>query len=543
MIASVLFMAVILLFGADDPAKFVDLPSIAIVLGGTLAATFLSYPLREIRRMFPLVAQVFRQERLETQHYDRRGGGAFRACGCAATCRPWSARCPRSATRFCAPACRLIIDRTPEDEIIDLLQWRIAHLRSREMAEAAIFRGMASYAPAFGMVGTLLGLINLMDLVGAGDLSVIGSQLAVALMTTLYGVLLANLLFKPIAVKLERRTEQRLVVMNMVLEGISMMCAGRSPSLMRETLKAFVAQFDDEMFDGGAAPTQPAPLPRPSPAMSNVDSTFCAASKPSQHPAAAASRSRQGLPARRYSRWHLETTVPVEEEGWLLTYLDVITLMLVMMVVMLSVAGPPGDATRQRRRPPPRQPPDPLATTTGRHRANASIACRPLPVTTASTQSATPTPPARHAESDTPQAPAEEAWASLKLDQIGEDVAITPGQDSVRFRISNELLFGSGDANLIDGGHARARQAPAHPAGRSRSAPGGRRPHRQHPDPDRALPVQLGALHRPGRQRGALPDRTRCARRSGCRPRATPTRARSAAKTTRWTATSTGAWN
>ena len=129
---------------------------------------------------------------------------------------------------------------------------RVVVFAKGEMAEAAIFRTMASYAPAFGMVGTLLGLINLMDLVGAGDLGAIGRQLAVALMTTFYGVLLANLVFKPIALKLERRTEERLVLMNMVLEGISMMCAGRSPSMMRETLKAFVAQFDDEMFDGGS---------------------------------------------------------------------------------------------------------------------------------------------------------------------------------------------------------------------------------------------------------------------------------------------------
>ena len=109
---------------------------------------------------------------------------------------------------------------------------------------------MASYAPAFGMLGTLLGLINLMDLVGAGDMKAIGSQLAIALITTFYGVLAANLIFKPIAVKLERRTEERLIVMNMVLEGISLMCAGRSPSLMRETLRAFVARHENEIYDG-----------------------------------------------------------------------------------------------------------------------------------------------------------------------------------------------------------------------------------------------------------------------------------------------------
>jgi chemotaxis protein MotA len=262
-LASVLFMGVIVLFGADDPRKFIDLPSIAIVLGGTLAATFLSYPMREIRRILPMIAQVLRQERLETQHAIEE---------VVALSRLWmrgelhavERALPQVSNPFLRTGVQMIIDRTPEDEIVDLLQWRIAHLRSREMAEAAIFRGMATYAPAFGMVGTLLGLINLMDLVGAGDLGKIGSQLAVALMTTLYGVLLANLIFKPIAVKLERRTEQRLVVMNMVLEGVSMMCAGRSPSLMRETLKAFVAQFDDEMFDGGTTPpkARPAPVPR-----------------------------------------------------------------------------------------------------------------------------------------------------------------------------------------------------------------------------------------------------------------------------------------
>jgi len=253
MIASVLLMAVIVLFAADNPWVFLDGPSIAIVLGGTLAATFLSYPLREVLRVFHLVGQVMRQERLDTR-------GDIEEL--VAISRLWIqgdlAAVERALQKVNNPFLRtgvqLIIDRTPEDEIVDMLQWRIARLRSRETAEAQLFRVMAGYAPAFGMVGTLLGLVNLMDLLGDGNMGVIGSQLAIALITTFYGVLLANLLFKPIAVKLERRTEQRLVLMNMVLEGISMMCAGRSPSMMRETLKAFVAQYDDEIYDGGGAP-------------------------------------------------------------------------------------------------------------------------------------------------------------------------------------------------------------------------------------------------------------------------------------------------
>src|SRR5690554_5181956 len=108
---------------------------------------------------------------------------------------------------------------------------------------------MAGFAPAFGMLGTLVGLVNLLFLLGDDDMTAIGRQMALALMTTFYGVLLANLLFKPVAVKLERRTEQRLVMLNTIMQGISMMSQGRSPSMMRETLNAFVAEVQDEIID------------------------------------------------------------------------------------------------------------------------------------------------------------------------------------------------------------------------------------------------------------------------------------------------------
>ena len=67
MVASIALMAVILLFGSDKPGNFIDAPSLAIVLGGTLAATFLSYPLREVLRVFHLVSQVMREEKLNTK--------------------------------------------------------------------------------------------------------------------------------------------------------------------------------------------------------------------------------------------------------------------------------------------------------------------------------------------------------------------------------------------------------------------------------------------------------------------------------------------
>lgn len=183
--------------------------------------------------------------------------------------------------------------------------------------------------------------------------------------------------------------------------------------------------------------------------MQNADSNFAGIDGFQPQPSPT---SRAKATSRRYSRWHLETSAPVEEEGWLLTYLDVITLMLVMMVVMLSVAGPPSKTGGKGVPNSTQPPPDPLATTLAAAVQKPDLMPH-MPVTAPNTQS----PQADGSEakvSDAPQAPAKEAWASLKLDQIGQDIAVTPGQDSVRFRISNELLFGSGEANLIDGGHA-----------------------------------------------------------------------------------------
>ncbi len=248
-VASFVLLGIVIFFAAEDPRLYVDWPSLGIVLGGTLAATFLSYPLKEVLRVFGLIATVLRNERTYVKN-DIEELVRISRLWINDDLRAVEKALENVTNPFLRTGVQLVIDQTPEEDILDLLQWRILRLRAREAAEAQLFRLMASFAPAFGMIGTLVGLINLMGVLGQGDLHVIGRQLAVALMTTFYGILLANLLFKPVAVKLERRTEQRVVLMNMVMQGVSMMCERRSPALMRETLKSFVAQFEDEIHDG-----------------------------------------------------------------------------------------------------------------------------------------------------------------------------------------------------------------------------------------------------------------------------------------------------
>lgn len=248
MVASIVLFGVILFFSADNAGMFFDLPSLLLVLVGTLAATFISYPLAEVIRILKLIGTIMRNERLYTQR-DIDDLIQISRIWMTGNIRAVETALAKVSNPFLRTGVQLVIDHASEDDIIELMQWRISRLRAKEHAEAQLFRVMASYAPAFGMMGTLIGLVNLMFMLGDGDITAIGQHMAFALITTFYGILLANLLFKPVAVKLERRTEQRVALMNMVMQGVSMMAQKRSPAMMQETLHSFMEKFDDEILD------------------------------------------------------------------------------------------------------------------------------------------------------------------------------------------------------------------------------------------------------------------------------------------------------
>ncbi|BAU58433.1 MotA/TolQ/ExbB proton channel family protein [Halorhodospira halochloris] len=247
-LGGLILLGSVFLIAAEEALIFLNLPGLAIVIGGTLAATFLAYPMDEVLRVFRLIWIILRNERIYTRD-DMEELIRISQLWFKGDTRAVEDALEHVANPFLRTGVQLLIDLTPEEDILDLLQWRISRLRAKEHAEAQIFRVMASFAPAFGMIGTLVGLINMMFILEDGDIADIGQQMGVALLTTFYGILLANLFLKPIAVKLERRTEQRLITLNMILQGISLMCQKRNPTLMRETLNSFIAQFKDEIRD------------------------------------------------------------------------------------------------------------------------------------------------------------------------------------------------------------------------------------------------------------------------------------------------------
>ncbi|WP_418067325.1 motility protein A [Sedimenticola hydrogenitrophicus] len=245
-VTGMLLIVLSVLLSAEEPGVFLNLPGLLIVIGGTIAATFISYPMKELRQVYRSFRLIWRHQELPVDREIEEivrvsillGHGRLSAIEEALT---------RIHNSFLRTGIQLVIDRTPPSDIDALLRWRIFKLRRQEWGEAQVFRSMAGFAPAFGMAGTLLGLVNMLQAMDNADFRVVGLNLGIALTTTLYGIILANLLLKPVAIKLERRTEQRVMLMYMVLEGISMLGQKRNPSFIRETLNSFVAQYEDEI--------------------------------------------------------------------------------------------------------------------------------------------------------------------------------------------------------------------------------------------------------------------------------------------------------
>lgn len=246
---AVVIVAMGAVFSTRNPADLFDLPSLILVVGGTVAATLISYPLSEVLRVFRMFAIVFKSERLSAQE-DRNELVRVSRLYFQGQLAGLEDELARSRNPFLRTGVQMVIDGAPVSDIVELMQWRIAKMKAREAAEAQIFRSMAAYAPAFGMLGTLLGLMSMLRGL-QGDFQSIGSALALAMVTTLYGILLANLLFRPIAVKLERRTERRVMQMNMMLEGVTLMAQRRSPAFIKVYLDSLEAHHEDEIRQSG----------------------------------------------------------------------------------------------------------------------------------------------------------------------------------------------------------------------------------------------------------------------------------------------------
>jgi chemotaxis protein MotA len=217
---------------------FLDGPSAMIVLGGTVGATLVNYPLKDFIGIFSIAKHVFRRveyepnrviaEFVQMSKVARRDGILSLQQVAEKTRDP-----------FLAKAIFLIIDTPDPGVVTEILETEIDALAERHRKGSDIFTTMGNFAPAMGLLGTLIGLIQMLRKMH--DPSTIGPSMAVALITTFYGVILSNLVFIPMAGKLKERSAREIMIKQLILNGVLSLQAGDHPRVIEQKLHSFLA--------------------------------------------------------------------------------------------------------------------------------------------------------------------------------------------------------------------------------------------------------------------------------------------------------------
>jgi len=240
-----------ILTGGGELYWFFNFNSLLIVVGGTFAATMVNLPLKAVRNSFSILKNV-----LKGEDYDYSGiiEEVVQKATKARKDGLLSLEADLGSMRdsFFKNGIELAINERDAKRLRTFLNLEMNNINSRHIAGQELFLYMASYAPAFGMLGTVLGLIIMMkNFTSVGD-DVIGSfsvaerfaellgGMGLALITTFYGVFFANMIFLPIGGKLKRRSENELMLKSIVVEGIISIHAREHPMLIREKLMTFV---------------------------------------------------------------------------------------------------------------------------------------------------------------------------------------------------------------------------------------------------------------------------------------------------------------
>jgi chemotaxis protein MotA len=158
---------------------------------------------------------------------------------------------------------QLAVDGNEEALIRFVMATDVGFTRERHALGQKVFRQMGAMAPAFGMVGTLIGLVDMLR--SMEDPTQIGPAMSVALVCTLYGAVLANLVFLPIANKLEFRTKEESLAKQVIIEGIVSIMQGANPKVLKEKLDAFVSPSQRRPFRDFRQAVAPPPAPTPPP--------------------------------------------------------------------------------------------------------------------------------------------------------------------------------------------------------------------------------------------------------------------------------------
>ena len=210
-----------------SPTSFIDARAMLIVVGGTFAVTAICFSLQEMIRAQRIILKTLVYQGGEPR------GAAIRILRLAETARKEGVLALQNGvgslrhTPFLYKAMTLVVDGTPADEVERILSNEIAAIKTRHVKGASVLRKAAEISPAMGLIGTLVGLVQMLG--NLDDPSTIGPSMAVALLTTFYGAVLGTMVFSPLASKLDRNSGEELLLNKIYLMGAGSISRQENP--------------------------------------------------------------------------------------------------------------------------------------------------------------------------------------------------------------------------------------------------------------------------------------------------------------------------
>ena len=226
-----------IVIGGGSFIAFVDAPSLMVVVGGAIAAAMISFPLKNFLSVFGVVMKVFFykldaipsliEEIVSLAETARRDG-----------LLALESRLGDIQNSFVVLGIQMAVDGTRPEVMEDIMRTELDAVATRHRDGKALLDCMGRFAPAFGMIGTLMGLVIMLG--DMSDPSKIGAGMAVALLTTMYGAIASNVVFLPFAEKLGFTNKQELLAMEIIVRGIMAIQSGENPRVIEQKLNTFI---------------------------------------------------------------------------------------------------------------------------------------------------------------------------------------------------------------------------------------------------------------------------------------------------------------
>lgn len=233
-----------ILTATDKPQAFIDIPSMLVVVGGTFVALFVSYETGTAIKALRLMGKAFRR------HHDSeislkdeiglivRWAYIIQKNGLQGLENEVTDNL-RATNPFLAYGADLVVTGYTGAEIKSILEHMMESQAERDRRETDALKKMGGDAPAFGMLGTLIGLVIMLGNMG-GDPSAIGPSMAVALITTFYGIVLARIILIPLATKMSARNDVSIFKNSLQMEGLVLLAERKSPRYIQDKINSFV---------------------------------------------------------------------------------------------------------------------------------------------------------------------------------------------------------------------------------------------------------------------------------------------------------------